>query len=310
MQSNNQFYGFSGGELRKVDSNFFDFLGNNWQWHNAGGYLFYEPTNYFQIERKVIPRRKAHNIGASAAVYVKDKITVFLEDHVRSLISRADVSFPNGPGRTIARCAMEVAQRNPRVEHEMLIILFNRGVINGNSSLRDLCCIFPYESGNLAELFDGVNVVSYRNFRQSRDLSDKYLLLEAQKYADGREAYGTTIVDHKGACIVSTGGSLFCFYENNLCTSRNKIPGDIMREKVIKIARDFGIRFVEGEITYAGLTSADEVFIAHPSRLIIPVTSVDRKAIGRGNPGTRTMEIAGRTMELMDEYVKFYRQLS
>ncbi len=310
MQNNSQFYGFSGGKIRNADGNFFDFLGNNWQLYNEGGYFFHEQANDFQRGKLVIHRGRVHNIGASADAYVKEGIPVFLEDHIRGLISRADVSSADDPGRTIARCVMEVSRRNPKVEHGMLIVLFNRGVINGDSSLRDLCCILPYKSDNLAKLFDGVNVVSYRDFRQRGDLSNGCLLIEAQKYANTKKAYGSVIVDNKEICRESTGGSLFCFYESNLCTSRDKIPGEVMRGKVVKVARDFGIRFIEGEITYDGLLRADEVFITHPSKLIIPVTSIDGKVIGRGNPGRLTMEIAGGIMELMDEYVKFYRQLS
>lgn len=318
QDSSYPFYGFSGGEVKIVDSSFFDFLGNNWNLYNAGGHLFYEPRGDSKKSGVIAPGKveKICEIGIFTAVYVKSGIPVFLEEHVRSLLSGASASSieikDSDPGRMIARYAMGVAQKNAGREHEMLVELFNRSVTNGNSSLRDICCMLPYESGDIASLLSGVNVVSYRNFRHRpyRNSADASFLLEAQKYASGREAYDSIIVDHKRVCRRAINSTFFCFYENTLCTPGDKIPGDIMREKVIKITREMGIRFADGNITYDSLLKADEVFLASSLKGVVPVNSVDGKAIGNRNPGRLTMEIAGGIIELMDEYVKLYKRLS
>jgi branched-subunit amino acid aminotransferase/4-amino-4-deoxychorismate lyase len=62
------------------------------------------------------------------------------------------------------------------------------------------------------------------------------------------------------------------------------LPG-VTRAVVLELARDFGIPSVEAAMPVSELFAASEVFLAGTTNDVLPITSVDGRAIGTGHPG-------------------------
>ena len=71
----------------------------------------------------------------------------------------------------------------------------------------------------------------------------------------------------------------------------------ITRDAVMRLAAEQGYAVREDVLTRYDLYTADEVFLTGTAAEIIAVTTVDRRAIGRGRPGPVTAELAARFAE-------------
>ena len=77
------------------------------------------------------------------------------------------------------------------------------------------------------------------------------------------------------------------------------LPG-VTREVVLELAHELGIEAMEGDIPPSDLLKADEVFITTSVREIVPVVTVDGRAVGLGKPGG----VARRLMAAYKELVQ------
>jgi len=325
MQMEDQkLYGFSDGKIKSIDVDFFSFLGNNYALYPLAGHLLYEDFDRDSLKPGPLHtlssrKKKIRDIGVVASVYVKNGLALFLDEHIRRLIENARASSVtismNDPGIRIAIRSMDVARRNSGIEHAINIMLFNDSFIGKNKSLDERCCISSYLIKSPKDNLIGVGAVSYRGFKRKQttnlhlNLAERMFLLEAFEYADSRDPYEAIIIDNKGNCAGCVNSSIFCVYENNLCIPREVIAGDIIKERIIKTAREIGIRIAIGEISYPGLLRAEEVFTANSTNHIVPITSIDGRAIGNGRVGRITKNIAREMAILDDDYVRFYKRL-
>lgn len=65
----------------------------------------------------------------------------------------------------------------------------------------------------------------------------------------------------------------------------------ITRDSIMRIARDLGIPVEERAVDRSELYIADEAFLCGSSARVIPIVSIDRRAIGGGAPGKITMAL-------------------
>jgi len=75
----------------------------------------------------------------------------------------------------------------------------------------------------------------------------------------------------------------------------------ITRSIVFEIAAELGIKVSETDITRHDVFAADECFLTGTAAEIIPVVSVDGRAIGNGKPGPITTRIMARFREMTRE---------
>src|SRR5439155_23744960 len=66
----------------------------------------------------------------------------------------------------------------------------------------------------------------------------------------------------------------------------------IVRSSVLKIAADTGINTAIRQVDRTELYVADEVFLCGTGAQISPVTSIDHRQIGKGEPGPITTKIS------------------
>ena len=98
--------------------------------------------------------------------------------------------------------------------------------------------------------------------------------------------------------------------DNQLITpsvSSGVLPG-ITREAVIELARRAKIRIQQRYVEQKELYQADEVFLTSSVRELVPVTSIDKKAVGSGGPGAVTLKLARAYKALVREDTTAFRK--
>ncbi|HET8898860.1 MAG TPA: branched-chain amino acid transaminase [Rhodanobacteraceae bacterium] len=129
-------------------------------------------------------------------------------------------------------------------------------------------------------------------------LSSQLIGLEAHRngYDEGI-ALGVNGMLSEGA-----GENLFLVKNGRLLTppSSAGILAGITRDSVIQLAAELGIAVEERDLPREALYSADEVFMTGTAAEVTPVRSVDRKAVGNGQPGEITRALREAFFGLFD----------
>ena len=76
----------------------------------------------------------------------------------------------------------------------------------------------------------------------------------------------------------------------------------ITRSIVIQLAGELNMHVEEGRYTVDRLYRADECFLTNTSMEIMPVTSVDRRPIGDGNPGPLTLRLREQFVTMRNRF--------
>lgn len=109
------------------------------------------------------------------------------------------------------------------------------------------------------------------------------------------------MLNHKGEVAECTGDNIFIVKRNVLLTP----PADagilegITRNAVMRLARDAGVETREQVMTRHDVYTSDECFLTGTAAEIVPVTSLDGRAIGTGEPGPVTKRLLGLFRELV-----------
>jgi len=95
------------------------------------------------------------------------------------------------------------------------------------------------------------------------------------------------MLNHLGHVAEATGDNLFIVRDGQLQTPPTSagILEGITRATVIRLAREAGIEAVEKDLVRMDLYAADECFLTGTGAQIVPVTSIDRRPVGRGTVG-------------------------
>jgi branched-chain amino acid aminotransferase len=108
-------------------------------------------------------------------------------------------------------------------------------------------------------------------------------------------------LDHNGNISEGSGENIFVVREGKLFTPplvSSVLPG-ITRASVITLAEEAGLRVVEQELPREILYIADEVFFTGTAAEITPIRSVDRIAVGKGQPGPMTRKLQERFLSIV-----------
>jgi len=120
--------------------------------------------------------------------------------------------------------------------------------------------------------------------------------LLAKTEAHDREAHEAILLNTRGEVAEAASSNLFLVRGGRLLTpplASNILPG-ITRAEVLHLAGQAGIPVGEQPILPAELQAADEVFLTNSIAELLPVRSIDGRAVGSGEPGpvTRTLHAA------------------
>jgi len=95
--------------------------------------------------------------------------------------------------------------------------------------------------------------------------------------------------------------NIFIVKKDRLITPKKGILPGITRKVVLDLSKKL-LQVKESEVTERELWLADEVFITATSKSVLPITKIDGKKIGGGQPGPWTKKV----MTVFDEYKKNY----
>lgn len=107
-------------------------------------------------------------------------------------------------------------------------------------------------------------------------------------------AMEAVMLNSQGYVAEASGDNIFVIKGNRLLTppvSSGSLDG-VTREVVMNLACQAGFEVRECDLTRYDLYNADEFFLTGTAAEIISVVEMDRRKIGTGRPGRRTMELA------------------
>jgi D-alanine transaminase len=107
------------------------------------------------------------------------------------------------------------------------------------------------------------------------------------------KGYGEYIFVRNGYITEGSHSNMFLVFGDTLFThpeSKLILPG-ITRKNVIRMAKEAGIKVREEAVKLTELRGADEAFITNTSAEVTPVTGIDGKKVGSGQPGPLTKRL-------------------
>jgi branched-chain amino acid aminotransferase len=126
-------------------------------------------------------------------------------------------------------------------------------------------------------------------------------LMQGLYEAFDRGAYTVVLPDARGNITEGPGFNIFACHQGTLHTPASGVLEGITRQTVIDLAGEQGIPLQPGSFGTGLLESAEEVFLSSTAGGIMPVTTVNNKAVGDGRPGKITTLIRKRYWEAHDE---------
>ncbi len=145
-----------------------------------------------------------------------------------------------------------------------------------------------------------------------RAKTQNYLnLMMADREVRQRDAEAWAILlDENGNLCEGLGSNIFIMRDGHLLTPRERyvLPG-VSRANVMRLAGELGIDCREADIDLFDAYGADEAFLTSTSLCMVPVASVDGRAIGTAVPGPLTARLidaykAFLGFDFVDQYLR------
>jgi branched-chain amino acid aminotransferase len=129
-------------------------------------------------------------------------------------------------------------------------------------------------------------------------MNSQLIKLEAKEhgYVEG------IALDVFGHVSEGSGENIFIVRDGALITppfGASILPG-IIRNSVICLAQEFGLKLIEENIPREALYIADEVFFTGSAAEITPISSIDKIVIGSGKRGPITAKLQDRFFKIVE----------
>lgn len=109
------------------------------------------------------------------------------------------------------------------------------------------------------------------------------------------------MLNMQGNVAEATGDNIFMFLSGELVTppaSDGALPG-ITRKAVMDLSKEMGMPCRQCSVTLYDVYNAEEAFLTGTAAEVIPMVTCDRRRIGSGKPGERTLNIISKFRELV-----------
>jgi branched-chain amino acid aminotransferase len=142
---------------------------------------------------------------------------------------------------------------------------------------------------------EGVETVISTVRRSSRfaDIKTGSLIHQvlARREAKAKRAYEAILLTADDKLSDGITSNIYIVRDRRLFTPGHDagIVEGITRGVVLDLAREMGLQVVEGLFNLSEIAGADEMFLTSSTREIVPISSVDGKRIGTGQPGPVTL---------------------
>lgn len=235
-----------------------------------------------------------------------------MQAHMERLVrSAAEIRLPEVDYPELKRAALELAERN-NVEDGTLYIHISRGVAPRNhlfpQGVRPTVFVtargLARPEASLRE--QGVACITAPDIRWLRcDIKSVALLpnVLAKQAARDAGAFDAIFVRDDGVVTEATSANVFAVAGGQLVThpESNRILPGITRRLVLALAEEAGIPVSCREILESELTTVDELFISGTTTEVMPVVTVDGRAVGGGKPGPVTRKVIEKYDELVEK---------
>jgi D-alanine transaminase len=154
------------------------------------------------------------------------------------------------------------------------------------------------------EVGRGYKAITVEDIRWARrDIKSVALLAQVLAKQAAAEAGCDEAIMHEDGVITEGGSSTLWLVQGDTLVTRpqsNKVLPGITRKAVLAFLAESGMRFEERAVTVDEMLAADEAFVTAASSIVMPVTELDGKPIGGGQPGPT----ARRLRELYFNFVE------
>jgi branched-chain amino acid aminotransferase len=117
-------------------------------------------------------------------------------------------------------------------------------------------------------------------------------LIQALIQAQAAGADEALMLDPRGFVASCNSTNFFCVRGDSVWTSTGSYSfRGITQGRVIKVAREAGMKVVEADMTLAQVYNAQEAFVTGTLGGVTPVTRIDGRPLGTGKPGPVTTRI-------------------
>jgi branched-chain amino acid aminotransferase len=100
------------------------------------------------------------------------------------------------------------------------------------------------------------------------------------------------MLDIDGNLSETSAHNFFLVIDGKLCTpTERNVLGGITKVVIFDLAKQLGVKIIEGNYTPYDLYNAEEAFLASTSPTFVPVRTVNGVRIGKGAPGTVTLRL-------------------
>ncbi len=149
----------------------------------------------------------------------------------------------------------------------------------------------------------GARVATYQYQRELPEIKSLNYLIGIHLLPWLKEQEAEYILYHDGKYIrESDRSNFFLITEDDvLVTAKDKVLAGITRAKILALARKIGMKVEEREVSLAEWKEAKEAFLTSSTKGALPVSFIDGKAIGKGEPGTHTKALQAAFLALVAE---------
>ena len=227
-----------------------------------------------------------------------------LDDHIDRLFESAKLIQLDVPWTKdqVIKWTIDTYNKNKtNPGRKRIRISFSRGVgpdllvesgVNCKPSINIIVSKYPEEK-ELSALEKGLSVVVVhleRVFPESKNCNflPSYFAIKKAREKDKDDAF---FENRSGFITESTTGNIFFFKDNILYTTSSLILKGVTRKIIIDFAKKNRVKVIEKMFKLGELLLADEIFISGTTKLIVPVTSINDKKIGDGEPGSLTLKM-------------------
>ncbi len=150
--------------------------------------------------------------------------------------------------------------------------------------------IYTSALGLVPAIYEGVSVKSVQSKRPHPEIktTDYSSCLKAWEKAQDVGCFEAILVDEKGDIYEGSRSNVFWVAGNNLMTRKTDVLPGVTRQTILSHAL-FPVTF--GRLNQDHLTKVDELFITNSGSGIVPVSRVNGKVLGNGQPGKLTQEL-------------------
>lgn len=145
----------------------------------------------------------------------------------------------------------------------------------------------------------GVSLKTYEYLRDVPAIKSTHYL-NAIKLQPMKEEYGVwdLLYHFENSVLESPRNNFFIFKDKVLITAKDNVLKGVTRKKILELASGV-FEIQERRLTLDELWEADEAFISGTTKRIIPVVTIDDRAIGNGEVGECTQKL----MKVFNEFI-------